>query len=99
MLWCRLITQEGALYLNIKIIIEIILVIQASSVNVELGFSTLRRTLQKNYLSVPNERLNQILTVRINLPMLCNLIEDCNNVVIKECVEKYYNRKKVEMVC
>ena len=43
---------------------------------------------------MPNERLNQILTVRINLPMLCNLIEDCNNVIIKKCVEKYYNRKK-----
>ena len=41
-----------------------------------------------------NERLNQILTVKINLPMLRSLIEDCDNVIIKQCAERYYDRKK-----
>ena len=26
--------------------------------------------------------------------MLCNLIEDCDNEIIRECVERYYDRKK-----
>lgn len=41
-----------------------------------------------------NERLNQILTVKINLPMLRNLIEDCDDVIIKQCVKRYYDRRK-----
>ena len=93
LLWFQLSTQEEALYLNIKIITEIILVIQAISVNVEQGFSTLRKNLRENHLSMSNEGLNQILTVKINLPMLRNLIEDCDNVIINEYVERYYDRK------
>ena len=72
--WCQLITQDWALYPNIKMIIEIILVIQAKSANVEWGFSTLRRNLQENglykQLNQSKERLNQIFTVKINLPMI-----------------------------
>ena len=81
MLRCQLITQEGVLHPNIIMIFEIILVIEASSANAEQGFSTLRRNLQENRIYMSNERLNQILTVKINLSMLHNLIEDYNNVI------------------
>ena len=59
MLWCWLmITEEGALYLNIEMIIEVILVIQFSSANVERGFLTLRKNLRENRSAMSNERLN-----------------------------------------
>ena len=41
-----------------------------------------------------NERLKLILTAKINLSMLCHPFEDWDNVIIKECVERYYSRKK-----
>ena len=94
MLWCRVASQEGLLYPNISILLDIVLVMQGSSAVVERGFSTLRRNLRENRLSMSNERLNQILTVKINLPALRNLIKDCDDVIIKECVEKYYEKKK-----
>ena len=41
-----------------------------------------------------NERLNQLLTVKINPPVLQNLIKDCDNVILKECIRRQYQKKK-----
>ena len=94
MLWCRVASQEGLPYPNSSMLLDIMLVMQGSSAVVEQGFSTLWRNLRENRLSMSNERLNQILTVKTNLHALRNLIKDCDDVIIKECIEKYYEKKK-----
>ena len=45
-------------------------------------------------MAMPNEQLNQLLTVKINLPILHDLIKDCNNFILKECIQRYYQKKK-----
>ena len=73
--------------------IEILLVLQGSSAVVEQGFSTLHRILRENRLAMSNKRLNQLLMVKINLPVLHSLIKDCD-VILKECIRRYYQKKK-----
>ena len=73
---------------------EILLVLQGSSAVVERGFSTLHRILHENRLAMSNRQLNQPLMVKINLPVLHNLIKDCDNVILKECIQRYYQKKK-----
>ena len=86
MLWSRFLTQEGSLYPHMEMLIEILLVLQGSSAVVERGFSTLHRILHENRLAMSNRQLNQLLMVKINLPVLHNLIKDCDNVILKECI-------------
>ena len=94
MLWSRFLPQEGSLHPHMEMLIEILLVLQGSSAVVERGFSTLRQILHENRLAMSNEWLNQLLTVKINLPVLHNLIKDCDNVILKECIWRYYQKKK-----
>ena len=77
-----------------EMLIEILLVLQGSSAVVERVFSTLRRILRENRLAMSNERLNQLLMVKINLPVLHSLTKDCDNVILKECIQRYYQKKK-----
>ena len=88
MLWSHFSTQEGSLHPHIEMLTEILLVLQGRSAVVERGFSTLRRILRENRLAMSSERLNQLLTVKINPPVLQNLIKDCDNVILKECIRR-----------
>ena len=76
-----------------EMLIEILLVLQGSSAVVGRGFSTLCQILHENRLAMSNERLNQLLTVKINLPALHNLIKDWD-VILKECIWRYYQKNK-----
>ena len=40
-----------------------------------------------------NERLNQILTVKINLNALRKVMEDCDEKIVKACVILYHEKK------
>ena len=86
MLWSHFLTQKGSLYPHMEILIEILLVLQGSSV--EWGFSNLCQNLHENCLAMSNEWLNQLLMVKFNLPVLHNLIKDCDNVILNECIFK-----------
>ena len=66
----RFLTQERSLYPHMEMLTEILLVLQGSSAVVERAFSTLRRILRENRRAMSKERLNQLLTVKINLPVL-----------------------------
>lgn len=94
MLWCRFISQQIELFPNICMLLEILLVMLASSSMVERGFSTLRRILRENRLSMKNDRLNQTLIVRCNLPILKKLRIDCVDKIINDAVELYLVKKK-----
>ena len=94
MIWSHFLTQEGSLYPHMEMLIEILLVLQGSSAVVEQGFCTLRRILCENRLAMSNKRLHQLLTVNINLPVLHNLIKDCDNIILRECIQRYCQKKK-----
>lgn len=59
-----------------------------------IGFSTLRRNLRENRLSMKNDRLNSILMIKINLPVLRTVLFDCDQQIIDAAVTKYYKAKK-----
>lgn len=94
MLWCRFLTHLKDLYPNISMVVEILVVLLASSSVVERGFSTLRRILKENRLSMKNDRLSQSLVVRCNLPVLRKLKNDYEKILIQKAVEIYLERKK-----
>lgn len=54
MMWCRFLTHQKELYLNVGLLLEILLVFLGSSSVVEHGFSTVRRVLRENRLSMKN---------------------------------------------
>ena len=94
MLWCRFLTSYKHLFPNISMLIEILLVLLASSSVVERGFSTLKRNLTDTRSSLSNKRLNAILVMKTNLPQLRNLIENCDETIISEAVKLYHAKKK-----
>ena len=94
MLWCRFLSNQHHLYPHMSKIIEVMLVMLTSSSVVERGFSTVRRSLRENRLSMQNARLNQILIVKCNLPVLRKIIPDAVESILAEAVEIYKSKKK-----
>ena len=96
MIWSRFLTQQGDLFLNmaLNMALEILLVLLASSSVIERGFSTLRRVLRENRLSMKNDRLNQSLIVKCNLPVLRKLINNCDDKIINNAIGLYQVKKK-----
>ena len=95
MLWCRFLSNQHHLYPHMsRLITEIMLVMLASSSVVERGFSTVRRLLRENRLSMQNARLNQVLIVKCNLPVLRKIIRDAVDSILNEAVELYKSKKK-----
>ena len=93
-MWSRFLTQQGDLFPNMALLLEILLVLLASSSVVERGFSMLRRVLRENRLSMKNNRLSQSLIVRCNLPVLRKLINNCDDKIINNAIELYQVKKK-----
>ena len=58
-----------------------------------LGFPTLRRNLQENRLSLENETLDSILTIKINMPVLWKVFSNATETTIIWSIEKYYAQK------
>ena len=77
-------------------LIEILLVLQGSSAVVERAFSTLRRILRENRRAMSKERLNQLLTVKINLPVLQSY--QWLRCYFKRMYSKILSKEKMEMV-
>ena len=94
MLWCRFFSNEHHLYPHMPKIIEVMLVMLISSSVVKRGFSTARRSLRENRLSMQNARLNQILIIKCNLPVLGKIIPDAVESILAEAVEIYKSKKK-----
>ena len=97
MLWCRFPSNQHHLYPHMSKIIEVMLMMLTSSSVVERGFSIVRRSLRENRLSMQNARLNQILIVKYNLPVLRKIIPDAVESILAEAVEIYKSKKKVAL--
>ena len=93
-LWLRFLSNQHHLYPYMSKLIEIMLVLLTSSSVVERGFSTVRHVLRENRLSMQNARLNQVLIVKCNLPVLRKIIRDAVDSILNEAVELYKSKKK-----
>ena len=93
-LWLRFLSNQHHLYPYMSKLIEIMLVVLTSSSVVERGFSTVRHVLRENRLSMQNARLNQILIVKCNLPVLWRIISDAVDSILNEAVELSQNMTK-----
>ena len=60
---------------------------------VERRLSTCRRNLPATRLSLKNDRLNNILLIKINVPVLQKVLEDAEKSVIERAIKTYYNNK------
>ena len=65
-----LLSNQHDLYPHMLQFIEIMLVILTSSSVVERGFWPVKHVLRENRLSMQNARLNQVLIVKCNHPVL-----------------------------
>ena len=63
-------------------------------VSSDLGFSTLRRNLRENCLSLKNKMLNSILTIKISVPVLWEALNNATETIIIQYIKKYYAQKK-----
>ena len=75
-------------------IIEIMLVILCSSSVVERGFSAVRRQLRDQRVLMKHALLDESLRIKINMPVLRELFNNCESLVVSKAVERYHNNKK-----
>ena len=62
-------------------------------VSSDLGFSTLRRNLRENHLSLKNNMLNSILTIKISMPVLWKVLNNATETIIIHSIKKHYAQK------
>ena len=69
--------------------IEIMLVtMMSSSSAVERGFSAVRRQLRNQRVLMKHKLLDESLRIKINMPALRELVQNCDNLVVAKAVEK-----------
>ena len=75
-MWRSIISKNHSSYQNILLFVELILCIQWASSTVERGFSTASRLLVPSRRSLGKDMVNDLLMLRINLPVLKGLDEN-----------------------
>ena len=86
-MWRSIISKHHSSYQNILLIVELILCIQWASSIVERGFSTASRLLVPSCRSLGKDMVNDLLMLRINLPVLKGLDENYEEKLITKAVE------------
>ena len=67
------------------------LVILCSSSVVERGFSAVRRQLRDQRVLMKHALLDESLRIKINMPVLRELFNNCESLVVSKAVERYHN--------
>ena len=87
--WEAILTNHREKNKNICLLGEIILTIEWASSTVERGFSTTNRILVHSRKSLTKDRLNNLLLLRVNIPVLMALDPDYESKLISKAVESY----------
>ena len=88
-LWETIFTSHHASYKNFLLLIEIILVIFWSSATVERGFSVVNRQLTNSRLNMNKITLNDIMILRVNIPILNGIDPNYEVKLVEKAVKKY----------
>lgn len=81
---------------QILLLVELILSVEWASSSVERGFSTVNRMLTNTRLSLSKGRLNNLLMLRINVPILTSLDAEYESKLIDKAVSQYLSTKRYE---
>ena len=98
MLWQQIFKYHNEKFPHILLVIELVLVSAFSSSTVERGISTLNRELTSTRASLKNSTLDDLLLLRINLPILLK----CDPTYEQKLVEKatsIYQEAKNRRIC
>ena len=93
-MWEVIATKHSESYGHILLIAELILCMEWASSTVERGFSTCNRLLPDHRLRMRNTRLNALLMLRVNVPVLTSLDPDYETKLVDKAIEKYLTEKK-----
>lgn len=89
--WQALFEEYQNQFPHFLLIIELCLCLILSSSTVERGFSTLKRHLSDSRLSLSNEKLDELLVVRINVPVLMKLDPAYEEKLVGKAIDLYIN--------
>lgn len=94
--WEKIFTYHYDSFQNILLIIEICLCTAWAQGTVERGFSVVRRVITEQRTNLSNEILDNLLVIRLNLPVLSKFIAEgqYEDSVIARAVAKYLVSKK-----
>ena len=93
-LWRIVASKHSETFCNILQIMEIILCMEWASSTVERGFSTVNRLLTDTRLRLSKDRLNNLLMIRINVPILTSLDPDYETKLVNKAVDYYLSTKR-----
>ena len=93
-LWEVTFQQHNEAHLNILLIIEILLVISFSSANAECGFSTINGTLTKSHVSLGKFHVDNLMMIKINVPILASLDPNCEEKLVEKATNIYLEKKR-----
>ena len=93
-LWKMIASKHHDQYPHILLLVEIILSMEWASSTVERGFSTVNRMLTNSRLSQSKNRLNNLLMLRINVPILSKLDPGYKAKLIVKTVSEYLNKQR-----
>ena len=91
-LWKTIASNHHDQYPHILLLVEIILSMEWASSTVERGFSTVNCMLANSRLSLSKNRFNNLLMLRINVPILSKLDSGYKAKLIDKTVSEYLNK-------
>ena len=92
--WTKFLSTQKDQYPHCSMVIEIMLATMCSSSAVERGFSAVRRQLRDQRVLMKHKLLDESLRIKINMPMLRELLQNCDSLVVAKAVEIYHKKKK-----
>lgn len=94
MVWDAIFKHHNVKFGHILLLAELIIVMEWASSTVERGFSTVNRMLTNSRLRLSKERLNNLLLLRINVPVLTTLDPNYEAKLVDKTVDLYLNKQK-----
>ena len=92
-LWKTIASKHHDQYPHILLLVEIILSMEWASSSIERGFSRVNRMLPNSRLSLSKSHLNNLLMLRINVPILSKLDPEYEAKLIDKAVSEYLNKQ------
>ena len=95
MIWDAIFKHHSVKFGHILLLVELIIAMEWESLTVERGFSTVNRMLTNIRLCLSKVRLNNLLLLQINVPILATLDPNYESKLVYKTVDLYLNKQKL----
>ena len=92
--WKTIFTNHRESFPHILLLVELCLCISISSATVERGFSVARRILTDSRLSLKKGAINELMMLRINVPVLLSLDPYYKNKLVNKAIDLYLDSQR-----